>query len=258
MEAWPRPQARALAWLRSRGPVYHSGRPWTQRFRTGLNGGTRAPANDEPVRRGHLAPIDCRPAPLRDGEPPMEPTAARPRFRDRVQILPGFRGRGWFTARPVLGERGDFRRLARMAYRGRGPSPWPSGPPLRYGSITQTGHVHARKALVRAAWKYTWYPRVSVARPPRQRPGSARTIAVRPRAPKRWYPRDQALKRRKAPQVAIPALARELAGFWCEAMPPEAAESPPRPDPGAGSPQHGWSAPVSTFRYPYREVRVRR
>ena len=78
------------------------------------------------MRQGHWAPIDFLQAPLRDVEPPMEQTAALPRFRDGVQILPGFRGMGWFTALPRLGERGDFRHLARptarMAYRGRGPS----------------------------------------------------------------------------------------------------------------------------------------
>ena len=134
---------------------------------------TRAQANDEPVRRGHWAPIDFLPVPLWDVEQQIEKTAMPPRFRNGVQILQGFRGIGLFTTLPLLCEWGDFRRFvhptARMAYLGLLPTQRSSGPTLRYGSITQTGHVHARKALDSGAWKYTHYPRVSVALQPCRR-----------------------------------------------------------------------------------------
>ena len=34
-----RPQVRAFSWLRSRGPTYDGGQPWTRKFMTGLSGG---------------------------------------------------------------------------------------------------------------------------------------------------------------------------------------------------------------------------
>ena len=106
---------------------------------------------------------------------------------------------------------------------GRVPSQRSSGTTLRYGPLTRAGKVPARQALVSAAWKYTYRFRVSAALQQRQRYGSARTIAISQRAERRLYQRYQALKRRKAPKVAITALARELSGFLWEVMPPEVA-----------------------------------
>ena len=66
---------------------------------------------------------------------------------------------GLFTAMQLLCKLGDFRRFERptalMAYLGLVPSQRSSGTTLRYGSLTKTGNVPARKALVSAAWKYT-------------------------------------------------------------------------------------------------------
>ena len=103
------------------------------------------------------------------------------------------------------------------------PSQRSSGTTLRYGSLTKTGNVPARKARVSAAWKYPYRPIVSVALQQQQRYGSARTIAISQRAQRRLYARYQALKRRKAPKVTITAVARELSGFLWEAMQPEIA-----------------------------------
>ena len=141
--------------------------------------------------------------------------------------MQGFRGIALYTAMQRLCELGDSRRFpcptALRAYLGLVPSQRSSGTTLRYGAITKTGNVHARKALVSAAWKYPYYPSVSVALQQRQRHCSARTIAIGQRAQKRLYQRYQALKRRKAPTVALTALARELVGFLWEAMQPEVA-----------------------------------
>ena len=142
------------------GPVYNNGRPWTRTFMTGLSGGTLALENEVPGWRSPWARLDFLLAPLREGVP----------------VWSGFRGIA-YTARP----QGASGRLVPLL-----PSDGPEGDlglgppsgrrPLRYGPLPQTGHMHARKALVRTAWTYPSYPSVSVARQP---PCSARTIALR-------------------------------------------------------------------------------
>ena len=150
----------------------------------------------------------------------MAKTAARAQFREGIQIWPGFRGVAWYTARLLLGERGAFRRLARplarSAYRGRGPVPRVVGNPRRSGSIPQTGpqspgpcglevppiSPSQRSTATAAA---AWFG-------PDDGPPSAGAPALVP-----------ALERRQAPKIAVPALAREWAGFLWEARPPEVA-----------------------------------
>ncbi len=156
--AWSRPQVRVLNWLRSRGPVYNHGRPWVRTFMTVLNGGTLAPDKAGPVRRGQLVRIDFWLAPIRDVTSPSAKTAAWPRFEAVSRIGSGFRGMGLFTALPLWGELGDFRRFsrptARRAYLGWGPpndrrpspcdtvpSPRPAtGPPAKCWSV-RPGHT---------------------------------------------------------------------------------------------------------------------
>ena len=162
-----RPKVRALNLLRSRGYVYTDGNPWTQKFMRWLNGVMLTHENDEHVLRGYLAQIDFLQAQLREVEQQIAKTAALSRFREGVQILQGFRGIALYTAMQLVCELGDMRRFKRptalMAYLGLVPAQRSSGATLRYGAITKTGNVHARKALVSAAWKYTYSPRVSVA-----------------------------------------------------------------------------------------------
>ena len=222
-----RPKMHLLARLRKRGQVYRDGRPWTQKFARWLNRIQLEHENDEYVVRAGLNQIDFLQAQVRDVDQQIAATADGPRFRDGVRILQGFRGVALYTAMQLVCEMGDFRRFssakALMAYLGLVPSQRSSGASLRYGSITQTGNVHARKALGSAAWKYTHGPRVSVALKRRQAHGSVRTIAISLRAQKRLYQRFCHLRRSKAPKVAVTAIARELAGFLWEAMQVEPA-----------------------------------
>ena len=153
----------------------------------------------------------------------MAKTAARAQFREGIQIWPGFRGVAWYTARLLLGERGAFRRLARplarSAYRGRGPVPRVVGNPRRSGSIPQTGPQspgpcglevrplspsQCSAATAAAAWFG-----------PDDGPPSAGAKAAVPALP--------CAETTQTPTVAVPALAREWAGFLGEARPPEVA-----------------------------------
>ena len=103
------------------------------------------------------------------------------------------------------------------------PSQRSSGATIRYGGITKTGNVHARKALVSAAWKYTHRPYISLAMRKRQERCSARVVAISLRAQHRLYKRYHALDSKKAAKVAVTAIARELVGFLWEALQPDCA-----------------------------------
>jgi len=93
-----------------------------------------------------------------------------------------------------------------------------AGNTIRTGGITKTGNARARKALVSAAWKYMYRPRVSVALAERQKKCSPAVLAISQRSQKRLHKRFHALNARKPPKVAAVAIARELVGFIWEAM----------------------------------------
>ncbi len=150
-------------------------------------------------------------------------TASEPnRYHEPIWILRGFRGIGLITAMHLICEIGDFRRFekptALMAYLGLVSSQRSSGNTMRSGFITKTRSVHARSALMTAAWMYIPRPRISVAHRERQKHSNAQTVAISQRARKRLHKRYQALTKRKPPPVAVVALARELVGFLREAM----------------------------------------
>ena len=93
---------------------------------------------------------------------------------------------------------------------GRVQSPHSPGSRVRHGSITKTGNVHVRKALVSAAWKFTHYPRRSRALTKRQEHCSARVVTISWKAQRRLVQCYPVLNPRMAPSKAVVAVAREL------------------------------------------------
>ena len=63
-----------------------------------LNRVPLAPKADGYRLRDDLAQMDVHQAPIREVEPPIERSAAGPRFQEAVQTLQGFRDMGRFTA----------------------------------------------------------------------------------------------------------------------------------------------------------------
>ena len=123
----------------------------------------------------------------------------------------------------LLAELGDFQRFGRarelMAFVGLVPSERCSGGRIRRGSITKTGNAHVRRVLLEAAWAYRHRPSVS----PRLRRAWASqppyVVAHAKRAQVRLHRRYAKLvSQGKRAQVAVCAVARELAGFlWAAA-----------------------------------------
>lgn len=219
-----RSKMRVIHLLRARRQVYHSGGYWTKKFMIWINQVELSEPTDEDVLRGYLAEIDFIQSRIREVEWQIQAISALPRFRESAQILQGFRGIGCMTAMQLICEIGDFSRFksapALMGFLGLIPSQHSSGNTARYGSITKTGNSQARKALIGAAWKYIYSPRVSASLQTRQQDCSARVVKISQRAQKRLYKRYLSLTKRRPPKVAVVALARELVGFLWEAMQP--------------------------------------
>lgn len=140
------------------------------------------------------------------------------RFYPAVLGVQTMRGVQFTTAVGMLAELGDLSRFTHprqlMAWLGVTPSEYSSGEKRRQGSITKNGNSYARKLLVEAAWSYRHPARVS---PDIQRrhEGIPKPIVDRAwdaqlRLCRRYR---RLIARGKQKNIAVVAVARELAGF---------------------------------------------
>ncbi len=117
----------------------------------------------------------------------------------------------------LLTEVVDFTRFGTaeklMAYFGVVPSEHSSGGTQHQGMITKTGNAHCRRVLVEAAHKYVRKPKLSRQLKERQEGQSAEIVAHCWLAQHRLHKKYWTIASRKAPQKAVVAVARELAGF---------------------------------------------
>ena len=140
------------------------------------------------------------------------------RFAPVVRGLQALRGVSLVVAVTIVAELGDLSRFGNprqvMSYLGLIPSEHSSGQSIQRGAITKTGNAHARQKLTEAAWSYRIPARVSRVLLDRQQnlPEKLRQIAWK--AQVRLCARYQRLVARgKLSQVAVTAIARELAAF---------------------------------------------
>ncbi|TCG03039.1 IS110 family transposase [Paraburkholderia steynii] len=140
------------------------------------------------------------------------------RFYPAVLGLQSMRGVQFITAVGMLAELGDLSRFTHprqlMAWLGVTPSEHSSGDRRRQGSITKNGNSYARKLLIEAAWSYRHPARVS---PDIQRrhegipkPIVDRAWDAQVRLCRRYR---KLIARGKQNNIAVVAVARELAGF---------------------------------------------
>ncbi len=128
------------------------------------------------------------------------------------------RGIQFTTAVGMLSELGDLSRFEHprqlMAWLGVTPSEHSSGGKRRQGSITKTGNSYARKLLVEAAWSYQHPARVSQDIQRRHegmpKPIIDRAWDAQVRLCRRYR---RLVARGKSSNIAVVAVARELAGF---------------------------------------------
>ncbi len=135
-----------------------------------------------------------------------------------VEALQALRGVQLVTAATIMVEIGDLRRFDNprqlMGYLGLVPGERSTGDTVRRLGITKAGNGRVRRALVESAWSYRHVPRISkVKHYVHERvPAAVREIALK--AQVRLCARYRALAGRgKKLNVAVTAIARELAGF---------------------------------------------
>jgi transposase len=158
------------------------------------------------------------------------------RWEPVVKALMSLRGLALLNAAILVAELTDLNRFPQprqlMGYLGLVPSEATSGENRHQGGLTKMGNGFARRALFEAAWHYRQPPRISRGVLARQEglPKSITDAAWAAQA--RLYQRYKHLvgPGRKKSQVAVAALARELAGFvWAigRSVPPR--EQKPNP-----------------------------
>lgn len=145
-------------------------------------------------------------------------------YRPLVQALRCLKGVDTLTAFTVVAETQEFRRFPRapayMSATGLVSAEYSSGARQHRGSITKTGNAHLRRVLVEAAWSYRGRNSVSAVVAKRRQGCPAPVIQIAQRAQDRLHRKFWRLTSRgKSSQVAVVAVARELAGFvWAIAQ----------------------------------------
>ncbi len=165
------------------------------------------------VHKDSIAVAACGP------ERSDEPVFVGPRrLSPIVEALQALRGVQRITAVTSVAELGDLTRFDSprqlAAFLGLIPSEYSSGESRRQGGITKGGNSHARRALVEGAWAYRYPAKVSEAVQKRleRLPKPVQDIAwkAQVRLCKRYR---RLIARGKNPNVAVTAIARELAAF---------------------------------------------
>jgi transposase len=140
------------------------------------------------------------------------------RLAPLVAALQALRGVQFTVAVTTVAELGDLTRFGNprqlMSYLGLTPSEYSSGATRHLGGITKSGNGHARRALIEAAWAYRYPAKVSrhlqlrLERLPKPIQDTAWRAQVRLCARFR-----RLVARGKNPNIAVVAVARELAAF---------------------------------------------
>lgn len=141
------------------------------------------------------------------------------RWEPVVRALMSLRGMALLHAATLVAELGDFHRFEQpgplMSYLGLVPGEHTTGSDRQQGGITKMGNGPARRALVEAAWQYRTPARLSPHLRKRQEDLPKAITDLAWEAQRRLHHRYQHLTRvgKKKSQVAVTAVARELAGF---------------------------------------------
>lgn len=201
------------------GRRFEGGSNWTQRHLAWIRGQQFAHEAQRRVHRDYLKALEDASERVErltaDIAELVETTALAP----LVTALQAMRGVATISSVVVAAEIGDLRRFdsagAFMSFVGLVPSESSSGQRTQRGSITKTGNKHVRKILVEAAWHYYKPAQMSRTLRARNAKVSDEVRQIAWKAQKRLHRKFHHLvyEKGKAPQVAVVAVARELAGF---------------------------------------------
>ena len=216
-EELKRSKQRLLSLLLRHGFVYREGNPWSMRFEKWMKSLTF----EEPLLEETFEECRCQVKDLKEKigrmQARIEEIAQGERYRDDVGRLQCLKGIATLTALSVVAEVGDFRRFMKagefMAFVGLVPSEDSSGSKRRQGGITKAGNSHLRRLLVEASWHYRHDWGVSSRLAARRKNQGAFAVSYANKAGKRLNRKFRLMLLKKKSQVAVTAVARELAGF---------------------------------------------
>jgi transposase len=197
---------------------YHGGSSWSKAYYKWLSGVRCPTAAQQIVFQENLHAISEREARVARLEGELKELVPGWRLYPLVRAYQALRGIQFIGAVTLAAELGDLRRFLKarqvMAFLGLTPSEHSTGSKRRLGAITKTGNGRARRVLIEAGWSYRWIPKMSPIIQERQEglPQEVRDIGwqAQIRLSKRYR---RLVSRRKNPNLAVTAVARELSAF---------------------------------------------
>ncbi len=201
------------------GRKWTGGSNWTARHLEWLRRQTFAHEAQQRVLQDYLQAVEAAGARVARLTQDLAEMVRESALAPLITALQALRGVQLVTAATAAAEVSDLRRFAKagqfMSYVGLVSSENSSGERQRRGRITRAGNGHLRRILVEAAWHYRHPPRMSRSLQQRNELVSARVQAIAWRAQHRLHRKFCRLvyQQHKPPQVAVVAVARELAGF---------------------------------------------
>jgi transposase len=164
-----------------------------------------------------LGAVETRDVQLRGLDTKIVEWSAREPLAGPVARLRALRGIDTLSAATLTAEVCDFRAFATapafMGFTGLVPSEHSSGARTQRGSITKAGNQHVRRVLVEAAWSYRHRPAVGYQLRRRQQDQPQDVITHSWIAQQRLHAKFAKVAARHDRNVAVVAVARELAGF---------------------------------------------
>lgn len=164
-----------------------------------------------------LGAVETRDVQLRGLDTKVDEWSLREPLAGPVARLRALRGIDTLSAAIITAEVCDFRAFAGapafMGFTGLVPSEHSSGARTQRGSITKAGNHHLRRVLVEAAWSYRHRPAVGVQLRRRQDHQPQAVITHSWIAQQRLHAKFVNVAGRRDRNVAVVAVARELAGF---------------------------------------------
>lgn len=209
---------RLVKFLRKKGRDYLEGENWSKGHRDWIDKIRLPMAYDQEVLLDLKCALDSIEQRLkRLGDRITEISGTAP-YQKPVSYLRGLHGIDTLSAMVLVTELGDMKRFknprALMAYLGLVPGVHASGETRRGGqSITKTGNRFCRHVLVQASWGYKRPPAMSKRLREQQRDLPTWVKEHSLNAQYRLHKRFWHLETTRSKQVAVVAVARELAGF---------------------------------------------
>jgi transposase len=219
---------RLSKFLLRHGRIYREGRAWTNKYWAWL----RTQRFEFPAMQAtfdqYVLTVRSRLAMRESLDQEIAAFAESAPFAQGVARLRCLRGIDTLSALTLMAEIQDFRRFASapelMSFVGLVPCEYSSGQSENRGRITKAGNAHVRRILVEAAWAYRHRPYAGARLAHAHKGQDPWIVAHAWKAQVRLNQRYRRLVGRGRPhQVAVIAVARELAGFIWGLMRHEAA-----------------------------------